>query len=254
MSNIVACYKWVIDEAYVRVKDDLSIDFSMAQMKISDYDRNTIASGVELASILDGKCIGVTYGGEKAKKSAKEALARGLDELIVVEAPDAEAFDSASTADALSRAINTIDDVALVMTSEGASDDFSRQTAPRIATKLGWPVVTCACEISFSGKTASIRRQLESSYETVEVELPAVVSVVPAIATPTIPGLKQIMAAKKKPNSTISAESLGAKEVCPGFSQELKGYSVERKNIVFDGASNEAISEFVTALRKEGVL
>src|SRR5690606_6347101 len=48
MSKIVACYKWVLDESDIRINSDLSVDFSKAKGKISDYDRNAIEAAVKL--------------------------------------------------------------------------------------------------------------------------------------------------------------------------------------------------------------
>jgi len=78
MPNVIACYKWVIDEADIRINQDLSVDTSRAQSKISEYDRNTIEAAVIAAKMLNGQAMGLTFGTEKSKKSTKEALSRGL--------------------------------------------------------------------------------------------------------------------------------------------------------------------------------
>lgn len=254
MPNTIACYKWVIDEADVRVGDDLSVDVSRAKMKISDYDRNAIQAAVDAAAALGGKAFGLSYGDSRLKKSVKEALSRGLDELVWVSGSDAADADASATACVLTAAVREQDDIALVVCADGSSDQFARQTAPRMAAGLGWPVVTGVSSLSIDGTTLSATRQIEDGLEEVEVELPVVVSVLPEVAEPPIPGLRQIMEAGKKPNQEVAVDSLSIDASAKTRVVQTRGYAMDRKNIVLDGADEGCVAELMAALRKEGVL
>lgn len=254
MPNAVACYKWVVDEADIRVADDLSVDFSRAKKKISDYDRNAIEVAVQAAAAMGGAAIGVTFGDASVQKSVKEALARGLDEAFWVVDDKAADADGRVTAEVLAAQIKNMPDVGIVVCSDGSSDMFARQTAPRIAAILDWPCVTSVMSLEVTDGTVTARRKLESDIEVVEVAMPCVISVQPEIAEAPIPGLKQIMAAGKKPNERVEASGLGADFAAAMDVAEEKGFAMARKNVVLEGETAEVVSALIESLRKEGVL
>lgn len=254
MGNVIACYKWVQDEEDIRVADDLSVDFSKCVRKIGDYDRNAIQAAVEAAAALEGKAVGLSVGDSSATKSVKDALSRGLDELIWVNTGESAPQDARIVANTLAAAAKRVDDISLIVCSEGSSDQFNRQGAIRLAGKLGLPVVTSVSEIQIEGSVLKATRQLEDEIEHIEVKLPAVVAVLPEVADAPIPSLKQIMAAGKKPATELSVSDLGISFDASLSLDEVKGYASNRKNILFDSADENYISELVSALHKEGVI
>lgn len=255
MLKIVACYKWVADEADIRINADLSVDLSKAKGKISDYDKNAIEAAVQTATKLGGKAVGLTFGAANAKQSIKDALSRGLEEGFYINAEEAKSADGAATAKALAAALKKIEDVGLVVCAEGASDTYQRQTAPRIGAILDIPAVTSVAKIEVAGNTLTATRKLDDCMQTVKVELPAVISVLPEINSAPIPGLKAVLAAGKKPLTELKdadlEADLAAKTTVVGF----KGYVMNRKNIILsEGDSNAKVKELAAALKKEGVL
>jgi electron transfer flavoprotein beta subunit len=254
MRRIVVCYKWVVDEADIKIKTDLSIDFCQARGKISDYDKNAIEAAVQAAATLEGKTVGLTFGNASTKLSLKDALSRGLEECFWIK-EEGIVTDGVVTSNALTAALRTIEDVALVICSEGASDTFDRQTAPRMAALLNWPVITSVRNMKFEGNTLIAQRKLEDCLETVKVELPAIVAVLPEINRPPIPGLKAVLAAGKKPVSELTLEELGVDSTPRIKILSLKGYVADRKRIIIDkGDAADNVTELVALLRKEGVL
>ncbi len=252
MARVVACYKWVIDESDIRIGDDLDVDVSRAKMKISDYDRNAIEAAVRVAGDLGAETAGLTLGGEGVEKSAKEALSRGLDCVTCVLAESAE-IDSRAAAVMLAGRIVTMDDVELVVCADGSSDQFARQMAPRIAAILDWPCVTSAIGTECKDGSVAVKRLREGFVETIEVKTPAVISVLPEICEPRIPGLKAIMAAKKKPCECVAIPNVEVP--APKVRVDgIKGYSMVRKNILIDGDADEMARKLVDDLRKEGVI
>ncbi len=253
MPGIVICYKWVLDEAYIKLGADGSLDFSQVVYKISDYDRNAIETGVRAAAALEGKAIGLTFGTSEAKQSIKDALSRGLDESVWVNAQEASRADGAATAQALAGAISKIEDVKLVICAEGASDTFARQTAPRIGAVLDIPVITSVCKMEFEGETLRAVRKLSDSLETVEVALPCVVAVLPEINEAPIPGLKAVLAAGKKPVTEYASGDIEANLSPQTRSGGVRGYLMARKNILIkEGSAEDKVAVLVDHLRKEG--
>lgn len=255
MSKVIACYKWVLDEADIKIKPDLSVDTTKAQGKISDYDKNAIEAAVRIAAILEGKAVSLTFGNAKAKQSLKEALSRGVEEGYWINADEADSADGSVTAGALAAAINKMDDVDLVICAEGASDTYARQIAPRIGALLDYPVITSVKEMEVKGNTLFAVRKLETGLETVKTELPAVVAVLPEICDPPIPGLKAVMAAGKKKVTEFKASDLRMDFTPKSRVVAVKGYVMERKNIILcEGNAEDKVKELAAVLRREGVL
>ena len=255
MSVVIACYKWVADEADIRINADLSVDTSKAKGKISDYDKHAIEAAVEVAQVLGVKPVGLTFGGLKTKQSLKDALSRGLEEAYWVKTEDSTPVDGTVTARALAVAVNKIADFSLVICAEGASDTYARQTAPRIGALLDLPVITSVAKMEIQGNTLIAQRKLDDCVETVKAELPVVVAVLPEAYRPTIPGLKAVMAAGKKPVTEFQIQDLGIDLVPKAQTTALRGYAMDRRNIILsEGEAADKVKELLAALRKEGVL
>ena len=255
MAKVVACYKWVADEADIKIKSDLTVDVTKAKGKISDYDKNAIEAAVQSAKSLGGKSVGLTFGTSKAKESLKDALSRGLEEACWINAAEAETADGCVTAKALAAAVKKIGDVGLVFCAEGASDTYARQTAPRIGAILDWPVITSVAEMKIEGNTVTAVRRLEKCSETMKAEMPVVVAVLPEANTPTVPGLKAVMAAGKKPVTELKTSDLAVDLTPKRKVNSVKGFAMDRKNIIFgDGDAAAKAKELALALRKEGIL
>lgn len=255
MSTVIACYKWVVDEADIRVKVDQTIDIARAGRKISDYDKNAIETAVVLADAIGANPVGLTFGDDTVQKSLKDALSRGLEKTLWIETTSDLSADSAVTARALAAGVRTVEDPQLVICAEGSSDSYSRQTAPRLGALLDWPVITSVCELSVDGNTVTAVRHLDNVLETVEAQLPVVVAVLPEINQPRIPGLKAVMAAGRKPSEKISVSDFGI-DLNPSITTDsLSIYSQERKKQIIEGENPvEQVRGLVRSLTKEGVL
>lgn len=252
MADVLVGFKWVLDEADVRIGDDLSVDLSAAVRKISDYDKNGIEAGRRAAGQLQGSAIGVSCGGDETKKAFVDALARGLDAGVWVKT--AETASAAVAARAIA-AVARERDVALVVCSEGSSDDYARQTGSRVGALLDWPVATSVLSLQVEGDVAFVRRRMDSCEQVVRLQLPAVVSVLPEINPAPIPGLKAVLAAKKKEVAELDASTLGIDEESGIVLDGMSGYANERKNVLIEGDSvAEKAEALLDALKKEGVL
>jgi electron transfer flavoprotein beta subunit len=81
-----------------------------------------------------------------------------------------------------------------------ASTDGTMGVVPTmISERLGWPAATFGATLAVDGNTATVRRDGDVASQTIEVTLPAVVSVTDQSGEPRYPSMKGILAAKKKP-------------------------------------------------------
>ena len=247
--RIAVAFKAVPDSQDVQVASDRTLDFSKAKLTISEYDKNAIEAGARAAAASGGEAVAVTVGGSDidSSKLKKDVLARGMDRLVMLADDALAGLDAAATASALAGALSKAGDVDLVLCGDGSADDYAQQVDVQLAERLGWPVVTAAAQVEVNGATAVVVRALEDCTETVEVELPAVVSVTPDAAEPRIPGMKDILAAGKKPMNVAAADaSFDAKvEVVSCRAPE----QADRKLEIIDASEDGAIERFAAALK-----
>jgi electron transfer flavoprotein beta subunit len=258
LSRTVVCYKWVASESELRIDPATrAVDASHARRKLSDYDRNTIEAARVAAGQVGGELIGLTFGGPDAARSLKDVLSRGVDRAQHIVADDARA-DGHVTANALAAQIRWIGDVDLVLCTEGASDTYAHETGPRISELLGWPVVTNVRELTVEGNRLRAVRVLGTDAETVECDLPAVVSVVAEISPAPIPGLRSVMAAAKKPSEQIPVAELALPDdavTARTTVTSLVGYVAERRRVVItDGDAHDKVAALMSGLAQDGVL
>src|SRR5207248_667926 len=97
----------------------------------------------------------------------------------------------------------------LVLLGQQSDDGECYTIGAVVADHLQMPSLTQVIKMDAEGGKLRCERQAEYGYDTVEVELPAVISVGDAINEPRYPSLKAIMGAKKKPLDTLGAGDAG---------------------------------------------
>ncbi len=259
MSKVIVCFKWVRAEEDLRIDPaTLSVDLSKAKGKISDYDRNAIEAARLASDSIGGEAVALTYGSGDTKSSLKDALSRGPKQGFWVNDESAADADGFVTANVLAGAVNRIGDYSLVVCAEGAADTYAHQVGPRLGALLDLPVVSFVKEMKIDGGKLYAVRKLENSLEEVEVELPAVVTVLPEINPAPIPGLKAVLDAGKKPVTEFRIGELELEEGDTKRKTEVvsfKGCSTTRKKIMVEGDDPKGkVDALIAALKKEGVL
>ena len=248
--NIVAAFKVVPDDQDIQVSADRTLDYSKAKNTVSAYDLNAIEAAAQLAAATQGsKVVAVTVGGADIddSKLKKNVLARGVDELYMTADDACKGLDAHGTAAVLADLVGKVGGFDVILCGDGSADDYAQQVDVQLAARLGVPVVNGATRIAAKGGALEVERTLEDVVETVEVPLPAVVSVAPDIAEPRIPGMKDILAAGKKPMNVAAADaSFDAKvEVVSCQAPE----QAERKLEIMDASEDGAIERFAAALK-----
>jgi electron transfer flavoprotein beta subunit len=250
MPTIIACFKWVVDEAYIRQGSSGELDFSSVDYKISDYDRNVIEEAVRLKETLGGTAIAVSVGLPAASKGIKDALSRGSDQAVFAADESFGSLDASQTASILAEAIRTrIDSYDLIVCGEGSGDLYAHQVGPRLAEHLRIPCVSFVQKISLGEGQFMAERKTEEGIEVVAVPLPAVVTVLPDINIPRIPGVKDTLMAGKKPVTTIKKNELQPVGKVLLQTISLTASRLERNCERF-GTEAEDISRFAGILRK----
>ena len=248
--NIVAAFKVVPDDQDIQVSADGTLDYSKAKNTVSAYDLNAIEAAAQLAAANEGSnVVAVTVGGADIddSKLKKNVLARGVDELYMTADDACKGLDARATAVALAELVSKVGDFDVVLCGDGSADNYAQQVDVQLAAKLGLPVVTAATKITAKDGALEVERTLEDVVEVVEAPLPCVVSVAPDIALPRIPGMKDILAAGKKPMGVAGAD--GAYESALEVLSCKAPEQAERKLEVMDASEDGAIEKFAAALK-----
>ena len=244
--RIVACIKAAPDDADIIVGPDRALDFSRAQWKVGSYDLNAIEAARQLADAVGGEVIGLTVGGPELAntKLRKDALSRGLDSLVIVPgSPDADSYQTAS---ALASALGELGGYDLVILGAGSSDRYAQQVGNQLGALLGVPTLNYVNGITADGERVRVERLLEDSEQVVELTLPAVVSVTSAINVPRIAGMKDILAAGRKPVAETSATMPSASTRVVSL---LAPEQADRRRKVVEGDPAETAAQLAAFLR-----
>ena len=150
----------------------------------------------------------VSMGPESAVNSLRKALAMGADSGVLISDESAAGSDALVTSRVLAAALKQRD-AALMLFGQQAGDSDGAVLWAAIADRLRLPLISQATSLEVDGAKATVRRQTEFGYDTIEAPLPCVVAVSDAINEPRYPSLKGIMGAKKKPQEVVDVGSLG---------------------------------------------
>ncbi|AXH10960.1 electron transfer flavoprotein [Malaciobacter halophilus] len=250
MKILVGC-KLVPEDQDIVVQNDGTLDMSKAAPKISQFDLNAIQTAVDIKKQnADATITALSVGGKKLEnvKVRKDMLSRGLDELVVVTDEKYENLLPHQTSKILSEVAKE-QGFDLIICGDGSGDLYAQQTGIKLGALLDVPTVNGISQIvSIDENKVVAKRALENEVETLEIPLPAVICVSADINEPSIPGMKAILAAGKKP--------VNVKEVVVEDSNlvdlvEIKApKKKERAHIIVEGDSEDQIAEFVNNLRK----
>jgi len=251
--NIIVCAKQVVDVSEMKIDNATKkpILQGVAQ-KISDIDKNAMEEAIKIKEKHGGKITVVTVGPTNAKERIKELLAMGADEGLLVSAP--ENIDYHITATLLAEAIKKIGTYNIILCGEASIDMFSGQLGPRLAANLKIPQITYAQSVTAEKDKITADRNMGEHMIITESTYPVLVTVTKEINVPRLPSLMQILASANKPINEITADSL-TKNLSPLVQMiDLKGVSMERKNVVYKDDIDESVKQLVNNLAKEGVL
>jgi electron transfer flavoprotein beta subunit len=228
--KILVTVKRVPDpNATIKVKPDGSgIVTDNLKYVVNPFDEIAIEESLRLREKSGGaEVVLVGVGGKVASEQLRTGLAMGADRAILVLAE--QELDSLGVARILEKIVR--DEAAeLVLMGKQAIDDDSNQTGQMLAALLGWPQATCASKaeslesenekkgipavVLSDGKGARIVREVDGGLETIDIPLPAVVTVDLRLNTPRYASLPGIMKARKKELKEIPAASMGV-DVAP---------------------------------------
>ncbi|MBW0093531.1 electron transfer flavoprotein subunit beta/FixA family protein [Pseudonocardia sp. KRD-184] len=210
--NIVVLVKQVPDTYSERKLNpsDGVLDRDATDAVLDEINERAVEAALVLKEASDGSEVTVlTMGPDRATDAIRKALSMGADKAVHLSDEALAGTDAVGTAKALAKAIGTVDGVDLVIAGNEASDGRGGAVPAMVADLLGFPALTHAREITIDGSAVTVKRETDDGITMLSAELPAVISVGEKINEPRYPSFKGIMAAKKKPVSTIGLADAG---------------------------------------------
>ena len=244
--KILVAVKRVIDyNVQVRVKEDGSgVVTDNVKMSSNPPDDNAIEEAVKIKEA--GKAteiIAITVGEEKSQETVRKALAVGADRGILIKTEGT--VEPLAVAKALQKIVEK-EKPDLVFMGKQAIDDDCNQTGQMLSALLNWPQATFASKIDVKDNTLEVIREVDEGLETIEVNLPAIVTCDLRLNEPRYASLPNIMKAKKKPLEILTAVDLGV-DTTPRVQQIKVEEPPKRKA----GIKVANVAELVSKLKNE---
>jgi electron transfer flavoprotein beta subunit len=181
------------------------------EKNLNPYDTHAIEAAMQIregGTVEVEEIVAVTMGPDSAVRALHKAVSLGADRSLHLTDDGLAGSDVAATGYALAKALES-ESPDLVLLGQQSDDGECYTIGAVVADHLKMPSLTQVIQMDISPGKLRCERQAEYGYDTVDVELPAVISVGDAINEPRYPSLKAIMGAKKKPLDTKSADEVG---------------------------------------------
>ena len=164
-----------------------------------------------------GEVICISMGPPEAESALREAIAMGADAGVLISDKVFAASDTWATSHVLAAAVRRIGDFDLIVCGERATDGDTGQVGPGLAAFCDLPVATYVSGVdSITDGSCRVHRLVEDGYEVLDVELPAVLTVVKEIAEPRLPTLRGKQRSRKvdipvwtSPDLDVEADKVG---------------------------------------------
>jgi len=244
--KILVAVKRVIDyNVKIRVKpDQTGVETTNVKMSMNPFDEIAVEEGVRLRENgIAEELVAVSIGPKQVQETIRTALAMGADAgMHIVTEQEVEPLGVAK----ILHAVAIKEDPDLVILGKQAIDDDSNQTGQMLAALLNWPQGTYASELKIDQNKAHVTREIDGGLETLNLNLPAIITTDLRLNTPRYASLPNIMKAKKKIIVETTPADLGV-----DISHRLTTLKVEEPSSREAGVIVEDVAQLVNKLRNE---
>ena len=227
------------------------------EKNLNPFDTHAIEAAMQLkegGSIDVDEVIAVTMGPESAVRALHKAVSLGADRSVHLTDASLENSDVVATGYALAQTLKR-ESPDLVLLGQQSDDGECYTIGAVVAEHLQMPSLTQVIKMDVDPEKLRCERQAEYGYDTVEVKLPAVISVGDAINEPRYPSLKAIMGAKKKPLDTVAvadadidASKVGGENSAAQWTSSKAPPAKSAGTIIEDEDTNETVEKIVAWL------
>jgi electron transfer flavoprotein beta subunit len=248
--KILTPVKRVLDyNVKARVKADQSgVDLANVKMSMNPFDEIAVEEAVRLKEKgIASEVIAVSIGVQQCQETLRTALAMGADRAILILTD--QDLEPLNTAKVLQKIVQeTSPDIVLM--GKQAIDGDNSATGQMLAALMGWPQATFASKVEIASGKATVTREIDGGLETLEIDLPGVITTDLRLNEPRYASLPNIMKARTKPMDTRQLADLGL-----DLQPHLKVLKVAEPPRRQAGIKVESAAELVAKLKNEaGVL
>lgn len=252
--NIVVCIKQVPGTTQVKINPETgTLIRDGVEAVVNPFDEYAIEEALRIKERRGGGVVKViTMGPPQAEAALKSAIAMGADEGYLVSDGDFAGSDTWATSYTLSKGIQALGEIHLIICGKQAIDGDTAQVGPGVAEMLGIPFVAWVRKVEeITEKSIRVERLMEHGYDVVEMPLPGLITVVKEINTPRLASLRGKMRAKSAQINVFNAQTLNVEKTKTGLAgsptQVLRSFVPERKT------GGEKISGDVSVLVEKAV-
>ena len=249
MERVLVGLKRVVDyNVRVRIRSDGSgVETDGVKMSINPFDEIALEEALRMKERGEtNEVVVVSIGGSECQQQLRTGLAMGADRAILVETT--ESVNPLTGARIFLELIKR-EAAELVLLGKQAIDDDNNQTGQMLAALWGRPQATFASRIELNGSTAKVTREVDVGLETIEVDLPAVITTDLRLNEPRYVKLPDIMKAKKKTLDQIPVADLGVESAASITAVTFEPPEQRQKGIIV-----KDVAELVAALKDKGLV
>lgn len=199
--DVIVCAKQVPDTANITaeaMKEDGTVNRAALPAIFNPEDLNALETALEIRDRFGGTVTVISMGPPKAAEVLRDSLYRGADRAILITDRRAAASDTLATSYILAQTIRTIGRYDIVLCGRQAIDGDTAQVGPQIAEKLGLPQVTYLEQlVEIQDRRARVRRNVGRGWEIVDVNLPALFTVISTANVPRPQATRRVMRFKR---------------------------------------------------------
>jgi electron transfer flavoprotein beta subunit len=260
--NIIVLVKQVPDTSEVKInRETNTLIRDGVPSIINPFDMYALEEALRLREQHGGKVTAVTMGPPQAADALKEAVAMGVDDVVLFSDRAFAGADTWATSYTLAQGIKKIGSYDLVIAGKQAIDGDTAQVGPETADMLGIPFIAYIKKITaIADGKMTVERMMDDGYDVVESSLPALITVVKEINQPRLPSLKGKMKAKNLKVTTLTAKDIGADESMIG----LKGSPTKVVRIfppaprgqreILSGTIEQQVEQVVKKLKEQSLI
>jgi electron transfer flavoprotein beta subunit len=226
---------------------------------VNGFDLNAVELALRFSKNYDDASISIiSIGNDLTSDVIKKPLAMGADDIITCEDPIIDKLDIYGISFILSKIIEKTGPYDIIFCGRHASDFDNASTPFGISEILSIPLINIVKNITIKGKKLLIDRVITDGFQTIEADLPLIITTGSQVGDPRYPTLRGIMDASKKEIKKITLNELGISElsIAPKIQIE-KLYFPENENKVeiIKGSNNkEKAINLLSKLKEEGVI
>ena len=207
--KILVPVKRVIDyNVKARVKsDETGVDLANVKMSMNPFCEIAVEEAIRIKEKgAAEEIVAVSIGPIQAQETIRTALAMGADRGILIQTDaDPEPLEVAK----LLKAVALAEQASLVLMGKQAIDGDNNAVGQMLSALLDWPQATFASKVEVSGQIVRVTREVDGGLQTLELDLPAVVTADLRLNEPRYASLPNIMKAKRKPIDIKTPDDFG---------------------------------------------